>query len=144
MEEKFLPIGSVVRLKGATRYLMVTGFCVRKAEENDDEMYDYLGCVYPQGVVSSELNFLFNHDQIEEFAFKGFVCEAETEFKKKLMEVVNEEEPAFKNNNIFENQNQANQEPIVQPVVEENPQPVTPQPGATFNTLNLNNQNNNQ
>ena len=150
MEEKFLPIGSVCRLKGATRYLMVTGFCVKKEEEN--EMYDYLGCVYPQGVVSTDVNFLFNHDQIEELAFKGFVNDAEKAFKEKLLEVVNNEEPTIKNTDILK----SSSEPI-SPVETPVEQPVAQQPFAgpsvqqtmqqpntqMFTTLNLNSQDNN-
>lgn len=85
MEEKFLPIGTVVKLKDATAeaYLMITGFCVNK-EEDETVIYDYLGCMYPQGMIDQNANFLFNHDNIEKILYKGFVNDYEVEFKKEL------------------------------------------------------------
>ena len=48
MEKEFLPVGSVVLLKGGTKRVMVTGFC---SVDNDDttKIYDYTGCLYPEG-----------------------------------------------------------------------------------------------
>ena len=47
-EEKYLPIGTVVMLKGGTKRIMITGFC--SIEENTKEkMWDYSGCLYPEG-----------------------------------------------------------------------------------------------
>ena len=42
---KYLPIGSIVKLKSATKKLMVTGFCMY---DNDGErtLYDYCGCPF--------------------------------------------------------------------------------------------------
>ena len=86
MEEKYLPIGTIVKLKDATAeaYLMITGFCVNK-EEDETVIYDYLGCMYPQGMIDQNANFLFNHDNIEKILFKGFVNDYEIEFKKELI-----------------------------------------------------------
>ena len=90
MEEKYLPIGTVCRLKGATKALMIEGFCVRKQE--DDKVYDYLGCIYPHGRVDSNANFLFDHSQIEEILHKGLVNEQELDFKKALVQLMNNRE----------------------------------------------------
>ena len=84
--EKFLPVGTVVRLKGASKSLMITGFC--SVSGTDQKMYDYCACLYPEGAVSSEINLLFNHEQIETIFFKGFVSEEEISFKQKLNEMV--------------------------------------------------------
>ena len=35
MEEKFLPIGTVVLLKNGTKRLMITGFCAVEKEKED-------------------------------------------------------------------------------------------------------------
>ena len=42
MQEKFLPIGSVVLLKGGTKKVMITGYCMKTAEY-PDEVFDYNG-----------------------------------------------------------------------------------------------------
>ena len=64
--EKFLPLGTVVMLKGASKRLMITGFCTMAAEDDAGVMYDYSGCMYPEGMISSDQTALFNHDQIKE------------------------------------------------------------------------------
>ena len=53
--EKYLPMGSVVLLKDAKKRIMITGFCL---ETEDGKMYDYTGCLYPEGYVSSEEYYL--------------------------------------------------------------------------------------
>ena len=92
--EKFLPIGTVVMLKGGSKRVMIAGFCAMP-EEAEDKMYDYSGCIYPEGVLSSNQVCLFNHEQIEKVFCKGLIDEEEIEFKKKLEELV-------KNTNFFE------------------------------------------
>lgn len=85
--EKFFPIGTVVILKGATKRLMVTGFCpVPKNGEN--KMYDYSGCLYPEGFISSDQNALFNHDQIANVLFMGWSDDEEKDFKVQLNEIL--------------------------------------------------------
>ena len=48
MQEKYLPIGTVVLLKGGSKRVMITGFCSVDGNESD-VIYDYNGCVYPEG-----------------------------------------------------------------------------------------------
>ena len=81
--EKYLPIGTVVMLKGASKRLMITGFC-SMAEEDPNVMYDYAGCMYPEGFLSSEETALFNHDQIETIYHMGLVDDEEKTFKENL------------------------------------------------------------
>lgn len=87
MKEKFLPIGTVVLLKGGKKRAMITGFC-SVAQENQEKIYDYSGCVYPEGYLSSNQVCLFDHDQIEKIFFEGFVDEEEVQFKEKLNRIV--------------------------------------------------------
>ena len=82
--EKFLPVGTVVMLKGGKKRIMITGFCIENNVDNKKTLYDYCGCLYPEGFISLEENLLFNHDQIEKVYFKGYVDEEEKEFKKNL------------------------------------------------------------
>lgn len=78
-------IGTICRLKNGKKYIMITGFFpLAKNEESKQTMYDYCGCMYPEGVVSSDLNLVFNHDQIEEVIYPGFVNEEDSLFKNKL------------------------------------------------------------
>ena len=86
--EKFLPLGTVVMLKGASKRLMITGFCTMAAEEAEGVMYDYSGCMYPEGIISSDQTALFNHDQIEKVYHMGLVDQEEKDFKVKLSQLL--------------------------------------------------------
>ena len=90
MEEKYLPIGSVCLLKGGQRYVVVIGYL---GVSNDDmnTVYDYMGAVYPIGVITSDVSFMFNHEQIDKVLFRGFEDEESKEFNKKLNELSKED-----------------------------------------------------
>lgn len=87
LKEKFLPIGSIVLLNNNTKKIMITGFC-SVDDENKDILYDYSGCLYPEGYLSSDSVCLFNHDQIEELIYLGYECDEEQKFKDTLNEIV--------------------------------------------------------
>lgn len=88
MMEKYLPIGSVVLLKGGKKRIMITGFVPKSPEGN--KVFDYSGCLYPEGIISSNENLLFDHDQIEHVYFIGLNDEEERQFKAKLNEALKE------------------------------------------------------
>lgn len=96
MREKYLPIGTVVLLKGGKKRAMITGFC-SVAQENQEKIYDYSGCVYPEGYLSSNQVCLFDHDQIDKIFFLGYEDEEEKAFKEKLNSIVSsiENKPNF-------------------------------------------------
>lgn len=41
-------------------------------KNGDGKTYDYMGCPYPEGVLSSESMFLFNHADVADIKFLGF------------------------------------------------------------------------
>lgn len=102
-EEKYLPIGSVVLLKGGTKKAMITGFC-SVAEEDTTKMYDYTGCIYPEGFLDFEQICLFNHNQIEKVYHIGYKDEEEEEFKKELEEIAKRFERGEENTTTFFNE----------------------------------------
>ena len=85
--EKYLPIGTVVLLKGATKRWMIAGYCAVD-QEKKDEMWDYSGCMYPEGFLSSTQSFLFDHSQIAKIYSLGFKDNEEEEFQQKLNEYI--------------------------------------------------------
>lgn len=99
MKEKYLPIGTVVLLKGGRKRAMITGFC-SVAQENQEKIYDYSGCVYPEGYLSSNQICLFDHEQIGEICFIGYENEEEESFKKQLNDVVEDFKIRTAKNNI--------------------------------------------
>lgn len=89
--EKFLPVGTVVMLKGGKKRVMITGFCTAE-KDKQEKIWDYSGCFYPEGMVSAQKIFLFDHSQIETVYHKGLVDDEEKEFKKKLEEALKEKQ----------------------------------------------------
>lgn len=81
--DKYLPIGTVVILKNAKKRLMITGFLTTR-EEEPGVVYDYSGCLYPEGFISSERILVFNHNQIEKVFSLGYSDEEEKAFKIRL------------------------------------------------------------
>ena len=70
MEEKFLPIGTVVLLKGGKKRVMIIGFCAM-TQEQQGKIFDYSGCIYPEGLMASNQTCMFDHSQIEKIFFKN-------------------------------------------------------------------------
>ena len=110
--EKFLPIGTVVMLKGGTKRVMIAGFCAVENGENEEEnaerkIWDYSGCLYPEGFLQSNQTCLFDHDQIEEIYHLGLGADEddeEKEFKQQLNKVIEETENFQNIDNSEENE----------------------------------------
>lgn len=79
MYKDLLPIGSVVVLKGGEKRLMVCGRVV--CREDEDRIYDYVGCLYPEGIVDASGMYFFNHDGIENIFFIGFQDSEEMQYR---------------------------------------------------------------
>lgn len=87
-EEKYLPIGTVVMLKGGSKRVMISGFGAI-GDTTGDKIWDYSGCMYPEGFMSSDEICLFDHAQIDKIYYLGLIDEEEEEFHEKLNEVMN-------------------------------------------------------
>jgi hypothetical protein len=81
MREKYLPVGTVVKLKNATLPMMITGY---KIQDELYNVYDYCGCIYPIGYTSNQKG-IFNHNQIEQIIFLGYEDENYQQFNKKIL-----------------------------------------------------------
>ncbi len=91
MLENFLPIGSVVLLKGAKKRLMITGYCLTDKNDNNKK-YDYCGCLYPEGIVDANKIALFNHSQIDKVYFIGMQDVEEYIVKKKIDKILSQKD----------------------------------------------------
>lgn len=81
MNKGLLPIGTVLVLKGGTKKVMVTGY-YSKAKD-DDKIYDYNGCIFPEGLMEN-LYCLFNSNQIEEVFYRGLENDESEEYVRKI------------------------------------------------------------
>lgn len=94
MIRDLLPIGSVVLLKEGQKRLMIYGIN-QKTDKGD--IYDYLGCLYPEGNISPEYTYLFNKDAIEGVFFLGFVDPEFSACRNKLQEILDKQESENEN-----------------------------------------------
>ena len=80
--QEFLPIGTVVLLKEATRKVLIIGFA--QVEENSKKIWDYIGCAYPVGVISNNTSLLFDKEQIDKVISLGYSDNEDKAFRKDL------------------------------------------------------------
>lgn len=80
MNNVFLSLGSVVRLKEAQKSLMIIGFLGK----TDKGTFDYIGCLYPEGMFDGNTKAVFNHNQIETVLFNGYSDDMDKKFKEYL------------------------------------------------------------
>lgn len=79
MKREFYPLGSVVRLKGGSKRIMICGRL--QMREQDQRIFDYCACYYPEGILDPDELFLFNHQDIEEVCFIGYQDREEEEIQ---------------------------------------------------------------
>lgn len=96
MEEKYLPIGTVVLLKGGTKKVMINGYCA-VTEAQKGKMFDYRGCPFPEGVLESSGVALFDHNQIQEIVHMGYKNDESIDLSDKLEIIVNSKAKDTKN-----------------------------------------------
>ena len=89
-----LPIGSVVLLKESTKKVMIIGFCQKEISsdngdygdygDNKETLWDYAGCLYPEGYIGPTQTYLFNGEQIDKIFAAGYQDEEQFEFKTRV------------------------------------------------------------
>lgn len=84
-----LPIGSVVKVKGNTKLLMIFGF-LQTHPARPDVIFDYIGVPYPEGNLDLRAHVGFQRYDIEEVIHEGYKNE---EFEKiKVLMQINEKQ----------------------------------------------------
>ncbi len=72
MEEiKFLPIGSIVVLKGGIQKLMIVSRAVNVKTADGDKYFDYGGCIYPIGLINDKVAY-FKREDILKIIYEGY------------------------------------------------------------------------
>jgi len=84
--EALLPVGSVVLLKEAEKKLMIVGVI----QKNGDKQYDYSAVLYPEGFVDMDHFYMFNHMDIAQIEYIGYINAEHQYFRKNLVEYMNE------------------------------------------------------
>ena len=94
MKERFLPIGTIVILKDDSEKIMITSYCIfpkgktviKGKEETAKRMFEYGGCIYPEGVEDTDVVLVFDHKDIEKVVHLGYCNDAQ----KKLSSLLNQ------------------------------------------------------
>ena len=81
-----LPIGSVVVLKEGTKKLMIIGRL--QATPKTKKLYDYAGCLWPEGYMDKEHCYVFNREDIDLLYYLGMQDIEEFNFRFKLDEAI--------------------------------------------------------
>ena len=77
----YLPIGSIVILKNGQKKIMIYGR--RQRRVTDENEYDYIACLYPEGNINEDYMYLFNHEDIDTVVYRGFSDAEEEAFVAK-------------------------------------------------------------
>lgn len=81
---EYLPLGSVVQLRGGLKKVMI---CGRLQQQTGTEIvWDYSACLYPEGIINPQELYLFNNDSIDRLYFVGMQDAEELEFRRYLAE----------------------------------------------------------
>ena len=81
-----LPIGSVVTLKEGTKKLMIIGRLQQNV--NTQKIYDYAGCLWPEGYMDKDLCYVFDHENIDCLFYIGLQDIEEFNFRFELDEMM--------------------------------------------------------
>lgn len=68
---EYLPVGSVVRIRGGVRKTLIIGRGLLTIPEAEPMYFDYGGCLYPEGLQGDSILY-FNHKDIVEVLFTGY------------------------------------------------------------------------
>lgn len=84
--KNLLPIGTVVRVKEANKKMMIIGIL----QQNKTERYDYMAILHPEGFLSEKEIYMFNHEDIEEVNYLGFMDSEFQAFRNTLIKILEE------------------------------------------------------
>lgn len=87
LKSEILPVGSVVLLKNSIKRLMIIGLLQAKPEDMK-RVYDYCGCVYPEGYMNPNNIYLFDEEQIDKVYYKGYMDEEQEAFELRVREIL--------------------------------------------------------
>lgn len=75
-EKEFLPLGSIVRVRGSVKKLMILSRGTFPMIRGAAAYHDYGVCAYPEGIIGDSLIYI-NHEDIQEIVFSGYRDEDE-------------------------------------------------------------------
>ena len=80
--KNFLPIGSIVKLKGGSKRIMICGRLQSRVPDN--KLFVYIACLYPEGFIDAKSMYLFNNEDIDTVFYIGMQDPEEFQFRSIL------------------------------------------------------------
>lgn len=80
----YLPIGSVVTIKGGSQPIMIYGR--KQINEKNNTQWDYVACMYPEGNLGDNYNVFFDNEDIDKLFFTGFKTAIDAEMQRLLIQ----------------------------------------------------------
>lgn len=80
----YIPLGSVVYLKGGVKKVLVVARAIQVPNNGKQYFFDYGGVLYPEGITGDQMAY-FNHDDVSSVFFRG--CDDEE--NKGMTEAIN-------------------------------------------------------
>ena len=109
IKEKFLPIGTVVKLHGGDKKAMITSYLIFSTGSGEiKDVYDYGACTFPQGVLDSKSAVGFNHSDIAEVIHLGLEDDDYRELNNLLKKNCDEFKSKFLKNVVSNKDNDNN------------------------------------
>lgn len=71
MKVDYLPLGSVVLLRGGVRKLVIIARGIEAMNNGNKFFFDYGGVMYPEGLIGDHMAY-FNHESVATVIHKGF------------------------------------------------------------------------
>ena len=81
----YIPLGSVVYLKGGVKKLLVVARAINVANGDKQYFFDYGAVLYPEGITGDQMAY-FNHGDVSSVFFRG--CDDEE--NKGMTEAINQ------------------------------------------------------
>lgn len=102
---KYLPIGTVVKLKNIDKLTIIAGYFPR-GEAKNGYVWDYSAFPYPEGMIDNEKIVQFDNEAIEKIVVMGYQDELQMQFARVLMnkseEIKAVKEPKEENSEVAE------------------------------------------
>lgn len=90
MPSKYLPIGSIVKVKNIDKEIMIAGYCSLEYN-NSLEICDYVGVAYPEGLLIKSV-YSFNHSDITSLIYTGYLSDDVKNLSNNLLGKLNKKD----------------------------------------------------
>lgn len=100
--DRYLPVGTVCTLNNTNRKYVIIGYFSLEYKSNV-KLYDYIGLPYPEGFLKRNMVSSFNHSDILNIDYLGFINEDFEKFNNIICESTIETDSEDNNDGLFSN-----------------------------------------